>query len=128
MSWKKIETLLPSVVLALVGLMALPVQGQIISLIGTDGSWYKVYDGDGKQVKMLNVSEVGELTGYSESLIVFRKKGFYYIFDSNFKRQGLLSVATAGEIVKVSTSTIVSRKGQFTLTFYPSGTLLRTNS
>lgn len=91
---------------------AMTMQAQSISYIETSGSWYYIYDQDGKKVKTLPTN-IGELKGYSASLFVVKNGSWYYIYDAKGSKTKTMSVSTVGEVVAVTGETFTSRLGSW---------------
>lgn len=58
----------------------------MISDVQLKGSWYAVFDGNGKKVKDLAASSVGELYGFGSDFIVFLKGSWYSTYDESGKK------------------------------------------
>lgn len=113
-----------ALILAIVMSVSSAVHGRSISNIESDGAWYHIYDADGKQYKLISLTEAGELKGYSDMLIIFQKGQFYLIYDSDMKRQGQVAVPASGVILNVSHDTFTTKKDNCILTFSKTGKLL----
>ena len=77
-----------------------------ISDVRHSGSWYRIYDTNGKQIKTLS-SSVGELIGFCAEFIIVKNKSWYYLYDSTGKRYKTLPVSI-GKVTAVSGGRIVA--------------------
>ena len=98
--------------LLLVGINAFAQQRQI-SYIDNSGSWYQVYDTNGKKISTLSSSAAGELIGWSSEIIVTKSGGWYKILDPQGKTLKTMSDMTVGTVISVSGSTFTSRSGSW---------------
>lgn len=98
-----------------------------ISHIERSGSWYYLYDQNGKRYKSIGAS-MGELKGYSASMFILRSGSWYYIHDASGKRLRSMSVSTVGEIVAVTGDTFTSRSGSWFYTWDMNGKKISTRS
>lgn len=107
--------------------MSLPMLASI-SNIERDGSWYKVYDENGKRYKTVSVSGYGELKGFSGSLAIFQRGSFYYIYNSDMKQIKSGSVSSYGDIISVSGDTFTTRRGNWIYTYDKNGKQLNSRA
>ena len=84
-----------------------------ISYIDNAGSWYHVYDTNGKKITTLSSSAAGELIGWSGEIIVTKSGGWYKILDPQGKTLKTMSDMTVGTVISVSGSTFTSRSGSW---------------
>ena len=88
-------------------------QQRQISYIDNAGSWYHVYDTNGKKITTLSSSAAGELIGWSAEIIVTKSGGWYKILDPQGKTLKTMSDMTVGTVISVSGSTFTSRSGSW---------------
>ena len=88
-------------------------QQRQISYIDNAGSWYHVYDTNGKKITTLSSSAAGELIGWSGEIIVTKSGGWYKILDPQGKTLKTMSDMTVGTVISVSGSTFTSRSGSW---------------
>ncbi len=88
-------------------------QQRLISYIDNAGSWYHVYDTNGKKITTLSSSAVGELIGWSGELIVTKSGAWYKILDPQGKTLKTMSDMSVGTVISVSGSTFTSRSGSW---------------
>ncbi len=88
-------------------------QQRQISYIDNSGSWYQVYDTNGKKISTLSSSAVGELIGWSAEIIVTKSGGWYKILDPQGKTLKTMSDMSVGTVISVSGSTFTSRSGSW---------------
>ena len=86
---------------------------QQISYVDNAGSWYHVYDTNGKKITTLSSSAAGELIGWSSEIIVTKSGGWYKILDPQGKTLKTMSDMTVGTVISVSGSTFTSRSGSW---------------
>ena len=103
------------VLLSILLIMSLSANAQQrqISYIDNAGSWYHVYDTNGKKITTLSSSAAGELIGWSGEIIVTKAGGWYKILDSQGKTLKTMSDMTVGTVISVSGSTFTSRSGSW---------------
>ena len=85
------------------------------------GSWYAVFGNNGKKVKDLAASAVGELCGHSNEIIVFKKGSWYDLYDEAGKKLKTLAVSAVGEFRSVSGRNTIFKKGSWIDTYDVSG-------
>ena len=112
-------------ILLIMSLSANAQQGQI-SYIDNAGSWYHVYDTDGKKITTLSSSAVGELIGWSGELIVKKSGVWYKILDPQGKTLKTMSDMSVGTVISVSGSTFTSRSGSWIYVWDKTGKKLAT--
>ena len=120
---KRVWTLLMFVFMV----MAMQAQKQI-SYIKDDGSWYQVYDAQGKKITTVSKQAVGEVVGWSADFFVTLDGSWYKIYDSTGKKINTLSKATVGKVVAVSGDTFTSKDGGWIKIYDKTGKLLSTRS
>ena len=108
-------------------LMSAGMQAQGISHIETTRSWYYIYDQAGKKVKALS-SNIGELQGYSASLIVVKNGSWYYLYDSKGNKIKSMSASTVGKVLSVAGDTFTSQVGSWIYTWNKEGKKIATRA
>ena len=103
-------------------------QQRQISYIETTHAWYYIYDEQGKRVKAMSVTGIGELKGWGNDFFVTRNGGFYYIYSMYGKVLKTLGAQSVGEVVAVSGNTFVSRVGSWLSTWNKEGQKISTRS
>ena len=88
-------------------------QQRQISYIDNAGSWYHVYDTNGKKIATLAQQSVGELIGWSAEIIVTKSGSWYKILDPQGKTLKTMSEQTVGTVISVAGSTFTSRSGSW---------------
>lgn len=101
-------------------------QQRQISYIDNSGSWYQVYDTNGKKISTLSSSAVGELIGWSGEIIVTKSGGWYKILDPQGKTLKTMSDMSVGTVISVSGSTFTSRSGSWIFVWDKTGKKLAT--
>ena len=101
-------------------------QQRQISYIDNSGSWYQVYDTNGKKISTLSSSSVGELIGWSGEIIVTKSGGWYKILDPQGKTLKTMSDMSVGTVISVSGSTFTSRSGSWIFVWDKTGKKLAT--
>ena len=111
-------------------LMSLGIQAQQkqISYIKNDGSWYMVYDEQGKKITTVSKSSVGEVVGWGIDFFVSLDGSWYKIYDSKGKKITTLSKMSVGKVVAVSGNTFTSEDGGFLKTYDKTGKKIYTRS
>ncbi len=104
------------------------VQQKAISYIKNDGSWYMVYDEQGKKITTVSKSTVGEIVGWGADFFVSRDGSWYKVYDSKGKKITTLSKQTVGEVISVSSTTFTSRDGAWIKIYDKSGRKIATKS
>ena len=107
-------------ILLLVSLSAAAQQRQI-AYVKNDGSWYHVYDTNGKKITTLAQQSVGELIGWSAEIIVTKSGSWYKILDPQGKTLKTMSEQTLGTVISVSGNTFTSRSGNWISIYYKTG-------
>ena len=79
-----------------------------ISTIDRSGSWYYMYDENGKKYKTLSVSSVGDIVGYSSTFFVSTRSSWIYLWDSEWKKYKTLSASSIGQVIGVTGDTFTS--------------------
>jgi len=108
--------------------MSIHAQQKSISYIKDDGSWYQVYDENGKNMTTVSKSTVGEIVGWGHDFFVSVDGSWCKIYDLKGKLLKTLSKQTVGEVVAVSSTTFTSRDGSWLKTYDKSGKLIHTRS
>lgn len=116
------------IILVLITLLSVTaIQAQKISHIENTGSWYYIYDENGKKVRTFSASNT-ELVAYSESFYIIKQGSFYHTCDVKGKRLHTFSVTTVGEILNASGDTFTSRLGSWIYTWSKTGKKLNTRA
>ena len=97
-----------------------------LSDVDRDGSWYKLYDENGKLYKTISASSVGDVKGWSDSMIVSQHGSWVYIFDTNMKKLKTMSASSTGEVISVSGDRFTTRHGNWIYTYDRNGKRLNT--
>ncbi|MCH5175900.1 MAG: SLAP domain-containing protein [Prevotellaceae bacterium] len=114
------------IVIALL-LSGIGANAQSISHIEATGSWYYVYDQDGKKTNTLS-SSIGELQGFCSSFFIVKSGSWYYIYNAKGKKTQTLSVASVGKILSVSGDTFTSQSGSWIYTWNKEGKKIGTRA
>lgn len=101
-------------------------QQKQISYVETSGSWYHVYDSNGKKITTLASSSVGEVIGWSAEIIVTKSGSWYKILDPQGKTLKTMSEQTVGTVLSVAGNTFTSRSGSWIHTWDKTGKKLAT--
>ena len=99
------------------GMLCLPIMARTISSVEKDEMWYRFYDENGNRYKSKGVSEMGELVGWSSSIVIFKTNGFYKIYDPELNKIKTIAESTCGNIISVSGETFTSRSGSWIYTW-----------
>ena len=102
----------------------LTLQAQSISYIETTSAWYYIYDQNGKKIKTFSTN-IGELQGYSASILIVKNGSWYYIYDAKGNKIKTLSVSYVGTILSVSGDTFTSRYGSWIYTWNKDGKIIQ---
>lgn len=102
--------------------------GHTISSIDVSGGWIRLYDEKGRNYKTLSVSSVGEIKGYSSTLIVSQNHGWIYLWDAEGKKYQTKSVSSVGEVLGVAGDTFTSRNGSWIYTWDRNGKKINVRS
>ena len=97
-----------------------------ISYIRDDGSWYQVYDAQGKKITTVSKQTVGEIVGWSADFFVSLDGSWYKIYNVDGKLTKTLSKATVGKVIAVSGNTFTSKDGDWIKIYDKTGKLLST--
>ena len=109
-------------VLLLMSISAFAQQRQISYVeTSSSGSWYHVYDTNGKKITTLAQQSVGELIGWSAEIIVTKSGSWYKILDPQGKTLKTMSEQTLGTVISVAGSTFTSRSGNWINTWDKTG-------
>lgn len=101
-------------------------QQRQISYVEPSGSWYHVYDTNGKKIATLASSSVGEVIGWSAEIIVTKSGSWYKILDPQGKTLKTMSEQTVGTVLSVAGNTFTSRSGSWIHTWDKTGKKLAT--
>lgn len=104
---------------------ALSASARMISDIENTGSWYRLYDEQGKMYKTISTS-TGELVGFSANFYILRTTSWYKIYSPEGKLLTTLSISSIGQIVAIAGDTFTARSGSWTKTYSKEGKLLHT--
>jgi hypothetical protein len=96
-------------------------QQRQISHVDISGSWYHVYDTNGKRITTLANSSVGELVGWSSEIIVTKSGSWYKIIDPQGKTIKIMAAQTVGTVISVAGNTFTSRSGNWLHTWDKTG-------
>jgi hypothetical protein len=99
-----------------------------ISAIDRNGSWYYIYDENGKKYKTLSVSSVGDVVGWSATFFVAQNGSWIYLYDSEGRKYKTLSRSSTGDVIAVSGNTFVTRNGSWIYTYDASGKKISTRA
>ena len=91
-----------------------------ISDVQLKGSWYAVFDDDGKKIKELSCSNVGEFCGHGTDIMVFKKGSWFGAYDATGKKLKEFA-EPVGDFRGVSGRTIIFQKGNWIDTYDLSG-------
>lgn len=111
--------------MALLGIMLVS-GAHRISTIDRSGSWYYMYDENGKKYKTLSVRSVGDIVGYSSTFFVSTSSSWIYLWDSEGKKYKTLSASSIGQIIGVTGDTFTSRNGSWIYTWDRNGKKINT--
>lgn len=114
--------------LLLVAILGIQAQQKQISYIKNDGSWYMVYDEQGKKISTVSKSTVGEIVGWGIDFFVSLDGSWYKIYDSSGKKINTLSKSSIGKVIAVSSNTFTSEDGGFLKTYDKTGKKINTRS
>lgn len=92
-----------------------------ISHVDTSGSWYHVYDTNGKKITTLANQSVGELIGWSSEIIVTKSGAWYKIIDPQGKTLKTMAEQTVGKVISVAGNTFTTRSGSWIHTWDKTG-------
>ena len=96
-------------------------QQRKISHVDTSGTWYHVYDTNGKKITTLANQSVGELIGWSSEIIVTKSGVWYKIIDPQGKTLKTMAEQTVGQVISVADNTFTSRSGNWLHTWDKTG-------
>lgn len=99
-----------------------------ISSIERSGSWYYLYDENGKKYKTLSVSSVGDIVGYSSTFFVSTSSSWIYLWDTEGKKYKTLSASSIGQIIGITGDTFTSRNGSWIYTWDRDGKKINTRA
>lgn len=98
-----------------------------ISDIRRSGSWYYIYDQNGRRQKTFSAS-IGELVGFSSEFYILRSGSWYHLYDSGARQYKTLSVSSTGVILNVTGNVFVAQRGSWISTYDKNGKRLSTRS
>jgi hypothetical protein len=99
-----------------------------ISSIERNGSWYYLYDENGKRCNTFSASSIGDVVGWSSSFFVAQNGSWIYLYDANGKRYKTLSKSSVGDVIAVSGNTFVAKNGSWIYTYDKDGRRISTRS
>ena len=102
-------------------------QQRQISYVKNDGSWYHVYDLNGRKITTFAKQSVGEVVGWSSEIIVTKSGAWYKILDPQGKTLKTMSEQTLGTVISVSGNTFTSRSGNWISIYDKTGKKLSTH-
>ena len=106
----------------------LSADAQSISHIEQSGSWYYIYDQDGRKIETLSTSQ-GTVVAHGTSFYIIKQgNAFYVCYDINGKRLCCLSVSYVGEILSASGDTFTSRNRSWIYTWDKYGKKINTRT
>ena len=111
---------------ALIAGCALIAFARSISNIERSGSWYYIYDEQGKKVRTLSASSIGEVKGWSSDFFVTENGSWIYIYNIAGQRIKTLSKSSVGEVIAISGNTFTSRNGNWIYTYDINGKRINT--
>ena len=114
------------IIMLLMGLSAAAQQRQI-SYVKNDGSWYHVYDTNGRKITTFAKQSHGEVVGWSAEIIVTKSGAWYKILDPQGKTLKTMSEQTLGTVISVSGNTFTSRSGNWISIYDKTGKKLSTH-
>ena len=103
-------------------------QQRQISHVDISGSWYHVYDTNGKKITTLANQSVGELVGWSSEIIVTKSGAWYKIIDPQGKTLKTMAAQTVGTVISVAGNTFTSRSGNWLHTWDKTGKKLSSHA
>lgn len=92
-------------------------QQKSISYIKNDGSWYIVYDENGKKITAVSKMTVGKIIGWGTDFFVSVDGDWYKVYDKQGKKITTLNKLTVGVVISVSSNTFTSRDGSWIKTY-----------
>jgi hypothetical protein len=99
-----------------------------ISAIDRNGSWYYLYDENGRKYKTLSVNTTGNIVGWSASFFVAQNGSWIYLYDAEGRKYKTLSHSSTGDVIAVSGNTFVTRNGSWIYTYDASGKKINTRA
>ena len=88
-----------------------------ITQVKLDGSWFRVYNSDGKQLSVMTKGSSRVLLGYGPNLILMEEGDWYRTYDFNFKPIAVKSVPNVCRFLGVSGDTITMDEGDWIRTY-----------
>lgn len=116
------------VMIVILAMMPLFLWGRSISDVSRSGSWYYMYDENGKKYKSLSVSSVGEVLGWCGTFFVAQSGSWIYLYDAEGRKYKSLSRTSVGEVIAVSGNTFTARLGSWIYTYDANGKKINTRS
>ncbi len=102
--------------------------GHTLASIDVRGGWVRLYDQNGRNYKTLSTSSVGEVKGYSSTLIVTQNHGWIYLLDAEGRKLQTKSTSSVGEVLGVAGDTFTARNGGWIYTWDRNGKKIGTRS
>lgn len=99
---------------------------QSISNIERQGSWYYVYNEQGKKVKTLSASSIGEVKGWCSDFFVAQSGSWISLYNADGKKLKTFNTNTIGEVISVSANTFTTKMGNWIYTYDANGKKLNT--
>lgn len=115
------------IIVAALLFLAIGVNAKEIGYIDRSGSWYYVYDRNGKKIETFSTSR-GDVVGYSSEIYVVMNGSWYYVYNADGKKLCTRSVSSTGEILAVTGDTFTSRLGSWIYTWTAEGRKINTRS
>ncbi|MDE5870220.1 MAG: hypothetical protein K2H18_08295 [Muribaculaceae bacterium] len=109
-------------------IFSLTAPARSISDVQKDGTWYRIFDENGKLYKTVSEVTTGELKGFSSTIIIFQNGAFFYVYDTDFKKLFTGAVATCGEINSVAGNTFTTKYGNWIYTYDKNGKKINTRA
>jgi hypothetical protein len=103
---------------------ALSAQTSTIGSIEKRGSWYEIYNEQGKKIKTVQTN-IGELVGFGSQFFIVKRGCWYDLYNINVKKYKTLQT-NIGEIISVAGSSFTVCKGVWLHTYDSSGKKIST--
>ncbi len=100
---------------------AITLKAEDISVIERSGSWYYLYDANGRRYKTIPAQPVGEIKGWSSTFFVSQNGSWIYLYDANGRRYKTLPTNPIGQIISVTSGGFVARNGSWIRTYDTQG-------
>ena len=88
-----------------------------ITTVSLDGSWFKVFDSNGKVIATKHIDVNVSLGGYSDRIIVLEEGNWFASYDPNFKRIDIKHINKGDTIINVSSNKIIIQEGSWIITY-----------